>query len=402
MNHSRVALAVGLFAMALGVRALAQEAPLAPQLPTDSGQISPSGEAAAASPSVLLWRKRYQQARDDIGAARYAEALRTLQAIQDSAPTPAERLLAHELGFIAQERLEHEERESAEPPDIRTADEMSVLYATSFLYGLGTSSWVTLQLKPKTVSAAFLPFAVLTTAAVGGVTVADGYRPLRRGVPQSIAAGLYLGLGEGIWVVGYQQAVAKRRPSVKRWQAERVSTVLWAGSTLFGFGGGVVGGLRQPTPGRVSYTSSTTVWGGILAGFGASALSTDRSRRAENSMLSAGVGYNLGLLGGLLTSPMVSPSVARVRLVDLGGIGGGLLGAGVYALADEKAQTPSLLGAMAISSGIGLLGTAWATSDMPKVLAPGTSAASASPQSTLQPAITPLKGGWLVGVSGEL
>ncbi len=360
---------------------------------------APDSEVAVRA---ALWRSRYAHAQSAVGAGRYAEALRELQAIEGDAPTREERLLAHELGFIAEARLNTDEREEQASPDIRTSDEMSVLYASSFLYGLGTSSWVTLQLKPKTVAGAFLPFLVLTTAAVGGVSVADGYRPLRRGVPQSIAAGLYLGLGEGIWIVGYAQALADRHPQKERWRAERISSVLWASSTLFGIGGGVVGALRMPTPGRVSYTSSTTLWGGLIAGFGASALVKDEARRGEISMLSAGVGYNAGLLGGLLTSPQVSPSVARVRFVDLGGLGGGLLGAGVYSLADEQAAVPGLLGSMAIGSVAGLAATWWATSDMPKAFASDPGTPGKSTPAAFQPLLSPLKGGWLVGVSGEL
>ena len=61
---------------------------------------------------------------------------------------------------------------------------MTVLYATAFVYGLGTSAWVALMTQPKNLGAAVLPFAFLTTASVGGVALADGYRPFRRGVPQ--------------------------------------------------------------------------------------------------------------------------------------------------------------------------------------------------------------------------
>src|SRR5690606_41995843 len=59
----------------------------------------------------------------------------------------------------------------------------------------------------------------------------DALPILRHGIPHAIAAGLYLGLGEGVWLTGYQNAYAASHDG-KRWSAERVSSALWVATTV--------------------------------------------------------------------------------------------------------------------------------------------------------------------------
>ena len=160
--------------------------------------------------------------------------------------------------------------------------------------------------------------------------------------------------------------------------------------------GGVVGALRQPTPGRVSFTLSTSLWGGLVTSFAAAALVTDESRRTEQAFTAGMIGYNVGLASGLLFAPSIAPSVARVRLVDLGGIGGGLVGAGVYTLAAGGGESRASLGAASVGTIAGLVVTWWATSDM-----------SGDPPKqgrtlALLPSLVRTRDGWSATVSGEL
>ncbi len=341
------------------------------------------------------WRARYTRAKALLVDGHAAEAASELEALAGDAPSPTESELARELASVA--RASARTAPGPGGPHIRTSDELSVLYASAFIYGLGTSGWVVLLTQPGNFAAAFVPFAAITGASVAGVAVADGYKPFRRGVPHSIAAGLYLGLGEGVWLVGLQHAAAVRRDDDTRWGASAVATTLWAGATAGGVVGGVVGAIREPTPGRVSFTSSAGTWAGLTSGFlGAAFEQRDRSR-AETGFLVGGIGYNLGIVGGIALAPTIAPSVARVRFVDLGAIAGGLAGGGAYAIvADNAATVPAGLGCAAAGMLTGIGVTWWLTDGMPQD--PPHQAASW----TMRPLLTPIQGGWLAGVSGEL
>ncbi len=349
-----------------------------------------------AEPRPDAWEQRYQRAREALLRDHDEEAATEFERLATETSDPEQRRLARELASIARVKLQSRAKVA---PNLRKTDELSLLYTSAFIYGLGTSTWVALLTQPKTLGSAILPFAALTTAAVGSVAVADDYRPFRRGVPQSISIGLYLGLGEAMWVVAMQHAWAKGDKASSRWQSEQVATLLWSGATLGGIGGGVLGALREPTAGRVSFTASTTLWGGLLGGFAAAALEPAGSRRTETALLSGAIGYNAGLLGGVIFAPMLAPSVARVRFVDLGGVGGGLIGAGTYALlAGDSARTHLSLGSAAIGAALGLGLTWFATDDMP---GDPPRAARLAPSATLTPLLVPSSDAWLAGVSGE-
>jgi len=347
---------------------------------------------AAAQTSRGDWNDRYAKARLLLVSGHEAEACPEFERLSIDAPTEEDARRASELADICRAKLSAE----ADAAHLRSSGEMTLLYSTAFVYGLGTSAWVALLAQPKNLGGAVLPFAVLTTAAVGGVSLADGYRPFRRGVPQSIASGAYLGFGEGIWLVGIQHSGAARRDDGSAWDGKRVATALWGGATLGALGGGLVGALRQPTPGRVSFTLSTSLWGGLVSSFAAAALVTDQSRRTEQAFAVGMVGYNVGLASGLIFAPSVAPSVARVRFVDLGGIGGGLAAAGIYTLAAGGGESRASLGAASIGTLAGLGFTWWATSDMPGDPPKQGHALS------LLPSLVRTRGGWLAMVSGEL
>jgi hypothetical protein len=351
--------------------------------------------AWAASPREA-WRERYESAKAALIAGDTAKAAAELAELAKQAESVEDRRLAEELGAVARAR----DTVSPAPPAprIRTSDELSILYTSAFVYGLGTSAWVVLLLEPKNLAGAGLPFVLLTSAAVGGVAVADGYRPLRRGVPHSLATGLYLGLVEGAWLVGLEHAGATRRGDGSRWSSTTVATVLWAGSTAGGLMGGLVGAWREPTPGRTSFAGSAAIWPGLTAGFVGAALEGDRRRRGEVAFLSGGIAYNLGIAAGIAVAPSVAPSVSRMRFVDLGAVGGGLLGAGVYAVAAESSA--NVRGGLASTAGgiVGGLGLAWwLTRGMPR-----DPPANPPPVASLRPIIVPNDGGFLAGVAGDL
>lgn len=307
--------------------------------------------------------KQFARARELLIAERDESAARAFEHLIIIAPTAEDRRVASEFAQLSQARMQARRRR-APMPHLRTTDEMSVLYTTAFTYGFGTSAWVALQLQPKSFAAAVLPFVAITTASVGGVALIDDYRPFRLGVPQAISAGLSVGFLEGVWLVGYQHAAATEAGS-QPWKASTISTILWSGATVGGITGGLVGALTEPTPGQTSLTSSAGLWGGIGAALFAAALQSDESKRGVTAFAAGAIGYNVGLIGGLVSTSYVRPSVARVRLINLGGLAGGLVALGGYLLfaEDEAALRGGLL-----SSGVGgLTGlglTWWATQHM--------------------------------------
>jgi hypothetical protein len=356
-------------------------------------------QPAADSP----WRQRFERARAALVEEQFAQAQKEFETLAQSAASDPERSLAHELAEVA--RRGGQKQQQTEQPEIRTSDELAVLYTSVALYGLGTGGMVALQFEPKTMGGALLPFIVLTPATVGSVALADSYRRFAHGVPHAIAAGLYLGFGEALWAVGYQHAHATQHDATP-WPSNRVSVALWAGSTLGAAVGGLLGAIRRPTPGRVSFTASAGIWTGVLSAFAASAVESQRSHRGQTAYAVGAVGYNVGLLSGILFGPSIAPSAARVRFVDLGGLGGALLGAGGYALFSHTNNSRGNLAGAAIGGTLGVALSWWATSGMPPdhshdQLRPVLGSNAPSP-SDIKPTLVPLPGGFMAGLTGRL
>lgn len=363
----------------------------------------PSATAVAPEPSD--WKSRYDDARALLVSGQYADAARLFDALARDARSEEDRRLASEAARIAEGFAAREAPPpAASEPPARTRDEIAILYASAFLYGAGTGTWFLLQTQPDSAVTATLPFAGLTAAPVIAVALVDGHRPLPRGVPHGITAGLYLGLGEGIWITAYQHARAHRidrtRDGSSRWEGETVASVLWGGATLGGIAGGALAAGLTTTPGRISFTASSTVWLGLLSGLGASAFLPDGERRGEVAALVGGLGYNVGLFGGMLISGSVSPSVTRVRLVDLSGVAGGLAASGMYlSLAHRDSDRRIGLGVAAGGAAVGLAAGSLLTAGMGReVPAPN----GALRTITWQPMITPVLGGAVAGIGGAM
>lgn len=359
-----------------------------PQQDATSSPKQRGSEPSNTASTVRAFHETLIDAKAAFIAGRDAEALQRFEALVEQAPTPEDRRIVQELAAIVRERLDETERQKS--PYLRTLDELSVLYTTAFAYGFGTSAWVALQVQPGSFAAAIVPFVAITGAAVGGVALADNLEPFKLGMPQAISAGVYLGALEGVMLTGYHHAVAKRRENNRTMGARSVSTVLWAGATLGGVAGGVLGALREPTPGRVSFAASGGLWGGLLASFAGAASEGRTGYRVEKAFGIGAIGYNAGLIAALIASPHLSPSVARVRLVDLGGLAGGLVGAGTYMLiADDAANARATFGISAAGAAVGLGLAWWATSDMAEQHYPKPLTALGN----LRPTVAPLKNG---------
>lgn len=370
---------------------------------------TPAAAQSAQSAPPDAWAQRYDRARTDMIEGRVRESEAEFRALAAQAKTPGERTLALEMARLSAAYAAREDATKRTPRDahsrdaIRTTDELTLFYTSAFLYGAGTGAWFLLQTRPDTAATATLPFAALTAAPVIAIATIDGYKKLPRGLPHAMSAGLYLGLGQGIWVVGYQHARAARIEDIDndsgvRWSPESTASVLWAGATMGAGIGAVVGGYLPTTPGRVSFVASTTMWAGALTGLGFGAVLPDDEFRRERAFLAGGAGYNLGLGGGILAAPIVSPSVARVRLVDLMGIAGGLASAGLYLSLSDTPGTRTTEGLAVLGAGSGLALGWLVTSGMPK----DTTTTTPPGAATLQPTLGAVRGGATLGVGGTL
>lgn len=387
----------------------------APEQPVVDGAAAPSAPpedaARTEAPRAELfaetspeWQHAYDAARAKLvtgefadAAARFAELERTAESASDRALAHAQRTLAAEwaargLAFVAQESL-GETPISAKAVGKRTIDELASLYGSSVLYGIGSGIWLATLTAPRDTAGVLLPTIALTGASVGAVVALDSGRGLRYGVPQSIISGLNLGLEQGVvWSLYAGSRDAD-------WATHTYATVIWGASTVGAVAGGVLGQAVGATPGRASWVGSSGLWTGALAGLTTHAVADGE----EAAFLAAGLGLTLGTGVGLATASGVSPSIARVRFLDLGGISGGLVVGGLYAAAANRDIDSRWLAASAAVGALGGLGAAWAlTSSMPEDRPRSSGEAPEGALSRLRPTVMPAAGGAMIGLGGEL
>lgn len=401
-----------------------EPAPAAPPeppqaLPAPAAPLAPAAAPQAAeatsellTPTPREWKLAYEAARAKLATGDFAGAAVKFAELERTAVNRVDRAIAHEqatlatdwalrgLAFVPQREL-GETPASAKAVDKRTTDELVSLYTSAVLYGIGTGAWVGTLAEPKTPAAAILPTFALTGGAVGTVIGLDSGRGLRYGVAQSIVTGMNVGFGQGLVWSLWLAAQEDRAPSSKL-----VTSLIWSGATAGAILGGALGHGLGTTPGRSSWVGSTALWSGAVVGLGAGAFGGHGEASTRLGLAAAGIGTTVGTVVGLVTAGDVSPSIARVRFLDLGGILGGLLGAGLYiAAANESADGNATAGVAALGVAAGLVG-AWAlTSSMPgdKPNRPGDRPrATPAVLDRLKPMLMPASGGAMMGVGGSL
>jgi hypothetical protein len=210
------------------------------------------------------------------------------------------------------------------------------LYLNSVLYGLGTGAWLATQTQAETAAGVILPALGIAGGAVAGVAVADSSRRFRYGVPQSIVSGMYIGLEEGIVWAFWNQARVDR---AAEWEPETIASVIWVSASAGAAAGGIVGTVAGTTPGRASYVGSAALWTGVVTGLTVFAASPDDRQRDDRALLGGALGLNAGALAGVFTAGPVSPTIARVRFLDLGALGGALVFGGLFVSASSEVDT---------------------------------------------------------------
>jgi hypothetical protein len=138
---------------------------------------------------------------------------------------------------------------------------------------------------------------------------------------------------------------------------------------------------------------SGALWTGLVSGLTAAALTSREDHQDDNGFLAAAVGVNLGAVGGAYLASQVSPSIARVRFIDLGGLAGGLTLGGLYwALAGRDAQERPILTAVALGSAAGVASAWYLTREMPPEHRPGSL--------RMSPLLAPIAHGAIAAVAG--
>ncbi len=370
-----------------------------------------AAEESAKAPPYGPWDAAYAQARAAMAGGDFAHAASSFAQLEESARTPQERAVCAELADLAHRWAQAgltlslpRASGAAEPTGVRlnerTTDEISILYLNAVLYGLGTGAWLATVGQPNDAAGVVLPTLALAGAAAGAVALLDHSARLGYGVPASAVTGMYIGLEEGITWSLWNQAKAA---SFDEWQGSTVATVIWGSATVGAITGAVVGSRAGTTPGRASYVGSTALWGGVLTGFTLAAVTGDeRGQRDDASLLGAALGTNAGALAGILSAGPVSPSAARVRFIDLGGIAGGLLGGGLYISAANSASSDSAVQGLFGVTALGMAGGLLTASLLTQSMAPdrGVTVEAKPSALNMQPTLLPVHGGMQLGMLG--
>lgn len=301
-------------------------------------------------------------------AGDFAAAAAKFAALADAAPDPVDRLLAAEMmsacriwaqgGYVLTTPQKLALTAPALIEDRRTMDELAILYTSAVLYGLYAGIVLDAWNEPGSAGGVILPPLALAGASAGIVAILDRSVHLGYGVAQSIVSGMYVGFEEGLaWILWHEASVQH----ASEFGAKTAMTLIWGLGTAGAVVGGVVGSTYGTTPGRASLMGSAAMWSGLVAGtfMGGVTYSDD------TALLSSAIALNAGAVLGALVGAEVSPSIARVRFIDLGGLSGGLLLGGLYlAVQDRNAGGKGLLTATSLGMTAGLTAAWLLTRDM--------------------------------------
>jgi hypothetical protein len=391
--------------------------PVAP-VGTGNGTVPQGGVAAVpVSPKHWLaddqWSLEYKQARDLMMQGKFAEAASMFEKLADISQNDLRRAIALEQlrncnGFRWNGRVLVTKSEletsglRAKRENLRTSDEIGVLYTTALAYGLGTGVWLGSTIPEN----AETPDVVLPALGLGGVSIGlvallDHTVEFHYGQAQAMATGIWLGFEEGLVWALWNQAHVERRDE---WKGGTVGGVMWGFSTAGGAAGVLLGAAIPTTPGRVSYVGSTAQWSAIISGLTAAAFSTEYKTRDDNALLTAAIGLNVGAVVGVATASSLSPSISRVRFLDLTTLGGAVLFGGVALAAVDKSSDETagrtVSGLTALGSAIGFGAGLYATKSMARDELSDKKTPHKSSQTQVTPTFSPTKNGWNLGLMG--
>jgi hypothetical protein len=173
--------------------------------------------------------------------------------------------------------------------------------------------------------------------------------------------------------------------------------LIWGTATAGALVGGLLGVTIPVTPGRASFTSTGALWGGLVTSLVTVGFTEGDFTSAPffTGLIGATAG---GVTAGFLGNS-ISPSIARVRFIDVGGFAGGLVMGGLYASLSDRfdGQAFSFLTSAGIVTG--LAASSWLTRDMERD-EPRRGYVRKSSELRMTPYLTPHAGGGTFGLTG--
>ena len=244
------------------------------------------------------------------------------------------------------------------PPasDKREAGEMTALYVTSILYGVGSGIWLDALFKIKDPGVAvIMPIAFGAAAPIGAFLWDDQGGPLHRGVPSMISTGLVLGAVEGVAISGVQWQYGREKE--KDWTLQTQTSVTWIMATAGGVGGWAFGEWLRPDPRSMGFILSGSGWGtlsGTMLGIAVSGKDWK-----DGASVAGLIGYNVGLVGAGALSIAHTPSWQSQKYMWMGYGLGALAGCLIfpfYLFSDADAKHGFIGPSLGGLAGVGIAG----------------------------------------------
>lgn len=228
-------------------------------------------------------------------------------------------------------------------PTRRSSTEISVLYTTAAVYGVGLGVWFGAEAEIKDPGLFLIAPAVLGVAAPIGVYLLDN-PALPRGLPAAVASGMVIGAGEGIGLASNQFV---SQSSADAWGFRGLSRATVIGATLGGAGGFALGYLQEPSPKSSLLATSAVVWGaavGSMYGYGASGKGLGYGRANDSAALGGLIGFNVGLAAAAGLSTVYIPSYRALSYMWVGAGVGAAVSLPVYLAYAGKGSPPAKRG----------------------------------------------------------
>ncbi len=432
-------------ATAPGSASAAASGAAAPNASASASASAPASASVSAPPPVPPppagdWQSRYDAAGRRMTAGDFLTAIQEYSALAATAPNETARNLALEQLRIASDYAAKNTQSvppsGALPPPTsgapsegpppgyggwvappkrepdrtrRTTDELVFLYIATPAYGFTTGFWLDALITGSdgyrdtaTAGSIFIGLGATGLSALA-VALVDNAKGFKYGMPQAIFTGYTVGFGAGLGMAVW----AGNRASTSFSTYRKFTSYTWGFSTAGAALGAVLGATVPTTPGRSAWVGTTAMVAGLTVGGIAGAATPSENNGNDVNARNFGITSAIAGLGGvgigLLTAPLLSPSISRVRFMDLGWLSGGALALGFCAAygnngCSERAAFGTLAIGASVGFGIGLLAT---IAMPPDKLGESKEGKKESFLDRMMPTVAPTEGGGVsVGLAG--